>query len=76
MNSKGFRTYQQALWEAILCAVNRRKRFYVPPELLNAIEECKDIESLKDLLFSTDFIKNEGIIQAFDKRMDQLLRSA
>ena len=44
----------------------------VPPELLQAINDCTSMEQLLTLLFTTDFIKDEAIIQAFDRRIDEL----
>lgn len=44
----------------------------VPPELQQAINDCTTMEQLLTLLFTTDFIKDEAIIKAFDKRIDEL----
>ena len=48
----------------------------VPEELQQAIDCCKSLDALTELLFSTDFIKSESIIHAFDKRMDELEKEA
>lgn len=47
----------------------------VPPELQQAINDCITMEQLLTLLFTTDFIKDETIIGAFDKRIDELEQS-
>ena len=44
----------------------------VPPELQQAINDCTSMEQLLHLLFTTDFIKDEDIIKAFDRRIDEL----
>jgi hypothetical protein len=48
------------------------KKGQVPPELQQAINDCSTIQQLLALLFSTDFIIDEAILDAFDKRMDEL----
>jgi hypothetical protein len=50
------------------------KKGEVPPELQANIDECASLSQLLDLLFSTDFILDEAIIDAFDRRIDQLER--
>jgi len=44
----------------------------VPPELQQAINDCTSMEQLLTLLFTTDFIKDEAIVNAFDRRIDEL----
>jgi hypothetical protein len=44
----------------------------VSPELQKALQECQTIPAVIDLLFSIDYVKNEAIIDAFDRRIDQL----
>ena len=44
----------------------------VPPELQQAINECTTMEQLLTLLYTTDFIKDETTIKAFDRRNDEL----
>lgn len=47
----------------------------VPTELQQAINDCQTMKDLLELLFSTDFVKDEAIIKAFDKRIDVIERS-
>lgn len=44
----------------------------VPVELQQAINDCATMPQLLELLFSTDYVKDEAILDAFDRRMDQL----
>jgi hypothetical protein len=44
----------------------------VPAELQQAINECSTLEQLMEFLFTTDFVKDEAILDAFDKRMEEL----
>ena len=48
------------------------RRMKVPPELQRAINECATMPQLLELLFSTDYVKDEAMIAAFDKRIDEL----
>ena len=56
---------------------NKARRLFVPkgevpPELQQAINDCSTLEQLLELLFTTDFIKDEAILKAFDQRMEEL----
>lgn len=50
----------------------RPRKKEVPVELQQAINDCATMPQLLELLFSTDYVKDEAILDAFDKRMDQL----
>ena len=50
----------------------KHREKYVPVELQQAINESNSMQDLLDLLFSTDWIKNEAMIKAFDRRIDEL----
>ena len=43
-----------------------------PKELQQAINACTTMDQLLALLFSLDYPKDEAIIKAFDRRIDQL----
>jgi hypothetical protein len=47
----------------------------VPEELQKAIDRCRSIEELKSLLFSMKGM-NETVLEAFDKRIDELENAA
>lgn len=55
-----------------LSRIRKRKKDKVPPELQLALLECQTIPAVIDLLFSIDYVKDEAIIDAFDRRIDQL----
>jgi len=66
-------TKKSILYLAMKCFTSKGKN-RVPIELQQAINDCLTMRDLVELLFSTDF-KDECIIRAFDKRIDQLERA-
>jgi hypothetical protein len=66
--------HKQGLLHLALLKLSRRYREnHVPEELQFLINECRNIQELLDLLFSTDWSSNEAIITAFDRRLDELV---
>jgi hypothetical protein len=55
-----------------LSKIRKKKQDKVSPELQKALLECQTIPAVIDLLFSIDYVKDEAIIDAFDRRIDQL----
>jgi hypothetical protein len=55
-----------------LSRIRKKRQDKVPPELQQALQECQSIPAVIDLLFSIDYVKDEAIIDAFDRRLDQL----
>ncbi|WP_132055377.1 hypothetical protein [Pseudocnuella soli] len=54
-----------------LCSWLYPKTIKVPPELLQAINDCTSTAELIELLFATDLILDEAMIAAFDNKFDQ-----
>jgi ribosomal protein S2 len=69
-----FRKGMQHLTQKVLSF--NRPNGRVPEELQDAINGCKTMDQLLHLLFTTDFVKDEAIIDAFDRRIDELEKSA
>ena len=49
-----------------------KNRQDIPTEIKQAILECQTLEELLDLLFATDFHKDEAVIKLFERRMWEL----
>jgi hypothetical protein len=50
----------------------RKKEGSVPQEVREALLQCQNMEQLLDLLFSTDFNKDEAFLKLFEKRIDEI----
>lgn len=48
----------------------------IAPSLQQAIDDCSSLEELYQLLLSLKTTKDEAIINAFDRRIDELEQSA
>jgi hypothetical protein len=54
-----------------LCNPIRNERG-IPIALEHVLNDCKTLEAVLDLYFTTDFPKDEGVILAFERRIYQL----
>jgi hypothetical protein len=62
-------TFQHLLQKVLSCG---GKKDDVPPEVKEAIQQCQTMEDLLDLLFATDFNKDEQVIALFERRMEEI----
>ena len=49
-----------------------QKKEAVPMEVRSALQECKDMHDLLDLLFSTDFHSDDAFLSLFERRIQEL----
>jgi hypothetical protein len=54
-----------------VCSMGQEKAA-VPAEVKIAIQKCNSMQELLDLLFATDFNKDEAVIALFEKRMEEI----
>jgi hypothetical protein len=44
----------------------------VPQEVRDALQQCQNMEDLLNLLFASDFHKDEAFLRLFEKRIEEL----
>jgi hypothetical protein len=49
-----------------------QKQEEVPKEVKAALQECQNMEQLLDLLFATDFHRDEAFLALFEKRIQEI----
>jgi hypothetical protein len=76
MKVKSNQPFKKGILELVLLWLSPKpKPPKVPPELQRAIDNCSSLDELTSLLFSMKGM-NESILQAFDRRIDELERAA